>query len=76
MDLRQYFKKIKDTEASIEDEYPLIVSLETTDGGKPGALSKCRDKKLPKRLWRIAQCWRRRSKDGSYMREAARGKAG
>jgi hypothetical protein len=38
MDLKQYFKKIKDTEASIQDEYPLIVSLETSDGGKPGAL--------------------------------------
>jgi hypothetical protein len=38
MDLRQYFKKIKDTEALIEDQYPLLVSLETTDGGKPGAI--------------------------------------
>jgi len=38
MDLKQYFKKIKDTEASIEPPYPLIVSLETSDGGKPGAL--------------------------------------
>jgi len=38
MDLRQYFKKIKDTEASIEDQYPLIISLETSDGGKPGAV--------------------------------------
>ena len=36
MDLRQYFKKIKDTEASIEEEYPVIVSLETSDGGRPG----------------------------------------
>jgi len=38
MDLRQYFKKIKDTEASLEEPYPLVVSLETTDGGKPGAV--------------------------------------
>lgn len=36
MDLKQYFKKIKDTEASLTEQYPLIVSLETTDGGKPG----------------------------------------
>ncbi len=36
MDLKQYFKKIKDVEASIEEPYPLIVSLETSDGGKPG----------------------------------------
>ncbi len=38
MDLRQYFKKIKDIEATIESPYPLIVSLETTDGGKAGTL--------------------------------------
>jgi hypothetical protein len=37
VDLKQYFKKIKDTEASIEEHYPLIASLETADGGKPGA---------------------------------------
>lgn len=38
MDLKQYFKKIKDTEASIEEPYLLMVSLETPDGGKPGAV--------------------------------------
>lgn len=36
MDLKQYFKKIKDTEETIREQYPLIVSLETTDGGKAG----------------------------------------
>jgi hypothetical protein len=38
MDLKQYFKKIKDTEETIEEQYPLIVSLETSDGGKPGTV--------------------------------------
>jgi hypothetical protein len=38
MDLKQYFKKLKDTESSIEEPYLLIVSLETTDGGKAGAV--------------------------------------
>jgi hypothetical protein len=38
MDLKQYFKKIKDTELSIDEPYLLIVSLETPDGGKPGAV--------------------------------------
>jgi len=38
MDLKQYFKKLKDTESSIEEPYLLIVSLETADGGKPGAV--------------------------------------
>jgi hypothetical protein len=39
MDLKQYFKKLSDTEASIKEDFPLIVSLETEDGGKPGVVS-------------------------------------
>ncbi len=38
MELKQYFKKIKDAEASISEAYPLIVSSETEDGGKPGVV--------------------------------------
>jgi hypothetical protein len=38
MDLKQYFKKIRDTEGEIEEQYPLIVSLDTPDGGKAGAI--------------------------------------
>jgi hypothetical protein len=38
MDLKQYFKKIKDTETSLEEPYPLVVSLETADGGKAGTV--------------------------------------
>jgi hypothetical protein len=38
MDLKQYFKKIKDTESSIEELYLLMVSLETADGGKSGTV--------------------------------------
>jgi len=38
MELRQYFKKIKETEAAIKEPYLLIVSLETADGGKPGTV--------------------------------------
>ena len=39
MDLRQYFKKIRDTENGLTDLFPLMVSLETTDGGKAGVTS-------------------------------------
>ncbi len=39
MDLRQYFKKLRDVEAGIEEEFPFVVSLETSDGGKPGVVS-------------------------------------
>jgi hypothetical protein len=38
MDLRNYFKKIKETASAIEEPYLLIVSLETPDGGKPGTV--------------------------------------
>jgi hypothetical protein len=39
MDLRQYFKRIRETEASLAEPFPLIVSLETPEGGKSGAVS-------------------------------------
>lgn len=39
MDLRQYFKKLRDTENGLSDMYPLVVSLETSDGGKAGTVS-------------------------------------
>jgi hypothetical protein len=39
MDLRQYFKKIRSTEAGLTDSFPLVVSLETADGGKAGTAS-------------------------------------
>jgi hypothetical protein len=38
MDLKQYFRKLNDTQALIEEQYPLIVSLETSDGGKAGVI--------------------------------------
>jgi hypothetical protein len=39
MDVRQYYRKVREVEASLADKFPLIVSLETADGGKPGMLS-------------------------------------
>ena len=39
MDLRQYFRKIREVEATIHDRYPLVVSLETSDGGRAGLVS-------------------------------------
>jgi molybdenum-dependent DNA-binding transcriptional regulator ModE len=39
VDLRQYFKKIRDTESGLADTFPLVVSLETSDGGKAGTIS-------------------------------------
>ena len=36
MDLKQYFRKLREAEAFLSDPYPVVVSLETADGGKPG----------------------------------------
>jgi coenzyme F420-reducing hydrogenase alpha subunit len=39
MDLKQYFRKIRQVEAGLVETFPLVVSLETPDGGKPGLVS-------------------------------------
>ena len=36
MDLRLYYEKIRAMEAKLPDEFPILVSNETTDGGKDG----------------------------------------
>lgn len=36
MDLKQYFRKLRDVEARISEQYPIVISLETADGGKAG----------------------------------------
>jgi len=36
MDLRGYYRRIRETEASIEEEFPVIKSLSTEDGGNAG----------------------------------------
>lgn len=45
MDLRLYYQKIRDTEAKMEDEFPVLVSRETADGGKEGTLTE-----VPRRI--------------------------
>ena len=39
MDVKQYYRKIREVESAIVDTYPLVVSLETADGGKAGLVS-------------------------------------
>ena len=39
MDLRQYFQKIRTVEATIPGDHAVVVSLETSDGGREGQLS-------------------------------------
>jgi hypothetical protein len=39
MDLRLYYKKVRDVSAKLTDGFPVVVSLETPDGGKSGVLT-------------------------------------
>jgi hypothetical protein len=39
VDLKVYYQKIRDNEANIAEPFPIVVSLETSDGGKPGRLA-------------------------------------
>ncbi len=39
MDLRHYFRKMREIEASITDAHPFVTSLETSDGGKAGVVT-------------------------------------
>ena len=36
MDLQMYYQKIREMETKIADEFPLVVSMATADGGKGG----------------------------------------
>jgi hypothetical protein len=36
MDLQVYYQKIREMEKTITEEFPLVVSVETSDGGKSG----------------------------------------
>src|SRR3954451_18084887 len=39
MDVKQYFRKVREIESSLPDTYALVMSLETPDGGRAGLLS-------------------------------------
>jgi hypothetical protein len=39
MDVKQYYRKIHEVEAGLTEPYPIVVSVETADGGKAGVVS-------------------------------------
>jgi hypothetical protein len=39
MDLKQYFRRLREIEESFVDKYPVVISLETPDGGKAGLIA-------------------------------------
>lgn len=45
MDLRLFYEKVRETETAIAEEFPVIVSKATGDGGKDGTMTE-----VPRRL--------------------------
>ncbi len=45
MDLRIYYQKLRELESKLGEEFPIVVSLETGNGGKEGICSE-----VPRRL--------------------------
>jgi hypothetical protein len=39
VDVRQYFRKLREVEGSIQDQFACVTSLENPDGGKAGVVS-------------------------------------
>jgi molybdenum-dependent DNA-binding transcriptional regulator ModE len=39
MDLKLYYQKIREMESKIKEAFPVVVSVETPDGGKAGVLT-------------------------------------
>jgi hypothetical protein len=39
MDVKQYFRRLREIEDSFVDKYPVVISLETPDGGKAGLIA-------------------------------------
>lgn len=39
MDLKAYYKKVREVEQKIKDDYVIIVSKETNDGGQTGVMT-------------------------------------
>ncbi len=39
MDVRQFYRKLREIESGIKEPFVLVTSLETSDGGKPGIVS-------------------------------------
>jgi len=45
MDLQVYYQRIRETEGKLVDEFPVVISENTPDGGKPGVKTE-----VPRRL--------------------------
>jgi len=76
VDLRQYFKKIRDIESGLADLFPVVVSLETPDGGKAGVASEVSREQAAKLI--VEGCARLESeaeREAYYAKHASERKA-
>lgn len=39
MDIKQYYRKLREVESALREPYELVVSVETPDGGKAGIMT-------------------------------------
>jgi hypothetical protein len=42
VDVKQYYRKLREVEGTLNEPYALVVSMETSDGGKAGVVSEVR----------------------------------
>lgn len=50
MDLSVYYQKVREVEQSIADDFPIVVSQESQDGGKAGIRTEV-SRRLGAKLW-------------------------
>ena len=71
MDLKVYYQKIREIEQGFQSTYPVVVSLETPDGGQPGVRTE-----VPVRIAaKMIVEGRARLADGDELKEFQRQKA-
>ena len=39
MKLKEFYRRVREVESGIEEAFPLIASLPTSDGGRPGVIT-------------------------------------
>jgi hypothetical protein len=75
VDLRRYFRKMREIESELIEEYPMIVSLETSDGGKPGLVSEVVREAAAKMIVEGKAALASESEREAYRKEQAKTKA-
>jgi|SRR5438270_11745956 len=75
MDLRRYFRKLREVESELTEQYPMVVSLETPDGGKPGLVSEVARETAAKMIVEGKAAVASESDREAYRKEQANSKA-